>query len=274
MDSFFEAAQAFLWRCWTTLGVAGVSRPFVDLLVDPEGLLVLTGIALDDARLSAEVVDWSARCFGYVSVSRLKNIMRSLTPAERARVYELTAQVNAAAPARWPTGEVEATDVVRLSGKSRLPSLASPALAHLRYRALFGTTSRAEILLCLQRQRGARTAAEIAQITAYAKRIVARTLEELTQGGIVVATQNGNRLNYELKSRKQLTGLAGSVAKGAFDWIFWARVIGACEATRAAKASVRRIELIRVLNELGQDESQILGDRQLADAFIKAAQHP
>ncbi|MBK8011528.1 MAG: hypothetical protein IPK13_09265 [Deltaproteobacteria bacterium] len=258
MDSFFEAAQAFLWRCWTTLGVAGVSRPFVDLLVDPEGLLVLTGIALDDARLSAEVVDWSARCFGYVSVSRLKNIMRSLTPAERARVYELTAQVNAAAPARWPTGEVEATDVVRLSGKSRLPSLASPALAHLRYRALFGTTSRAEILLCLQRQRGARTAAEIAQITAYAKRIVARTLEELTQGGIVVATQNGNRLNYD----------------GAFDWIFWARVIGACEATRAAKASVRRIELIRVLNELGQDESQILGDRQLADAFIKAAQHP
>lgn len=249
MTSLEDTVEQFLWRAWTTLGVAGSVPPLGDLLIDPEGLLIMTAVTSGDARLQDEVVDWASRYFSHISKARLRNASQRLSGEERVRLSNLAGRVNAVSSARWPATQWKGPRP-RLSGKSRLPSpLDAGALAHLRYRAIFGTTSRAEILLYLDRMDGWASAASIASAVGYAKRIVATTLDELALAQVVATEESGNRTDYRLRSKRQLDALAGAIAEERLDWVGWTRVLATCARTASSKPNVARVELAKTLAE-------------------------
>lgn len=250
MDRPQDIAQDFLWRSWTALGVRGTSAPIEHLLVDPEGLIILTALAGADARLVEEVIDWCSRYFSFVSVTRFRNLAAALSDDDRALLNTFTARVNAVSSAKWPDGGHTAKPI-RLSGKSKLSSLDNPALAQLRYRAIFGATARAEILLCLGRTSGWLSTSDIARSTGHKKRITARSLDELRLAGLLKNEPRGNRIDFRLTDRRKLQDFAGPEAESELAWVSWARVLSAVRRLEGKKATVQRIEIARVLEDAG-----------------------
>ncbi|MCC7380939.1 MAG: hypothetical protein IT384_03870 [Deltaproteobacteria bacterium] len=270
MDKLIDAAQEFLWRAWTTVGVRGTLAPIEDVVIDPEGLIACTGLAATDARLEAEAADWCARYFDFVSVTRLKNLANELPEEDRSRLYAFTASVNAVSSARWP-GDGQPAKQLKLSGKSKLAPLSEGALAQLRYRAIFGTTARTEALLFLGRAQGWSSAGDVARATRHKKRIVAKALDELVVGGIVKTEARGNRKDFRLSEKKKLEAFAGPVASKEFQWVGWARVLSAYLRVKGKKPTVQRIELARAIAESGLDALPNPTIESIATAFDGAA---
>jgi hypothetical protein len=74
-EKFQELTLSFLWRQWSSLGVAGQSRPGGDWVIDPEALLLLTStLGRHDPRLFDEVLDWLPKNGGLINIQRLKSL--------------------------------------------------------------------------------------------------------------------------------------------------------------------------------------------------------
>jgi len=68
----------FLWRQWSTLGVAGQAQRGDDRIIDLEALLLLTcTIGRYDARLFDEMLDWLQTNGWLINVMTLKLIVRT-----------------------------------------------------------------------------------------------------------------------------------------------------------------------------------------------------
>lgn len=260
-----DKAEALVWRCWAALGVSSALPPIQDLLIDPEGLILMTAVVAD-ARLRDEAVDWCARHHRLIAATRLKNAAKPLTDRAIADLFAFTARVNASSPATWPSGSVTAS-AQRLSGKSRLSDLREPALARLRYRTLFGVGSRAEVLISLQRNQWT-TISSLAEQTGYAKRIVAMALDELVLAGKVVRRQSANRHIYELHPESGLHAYAGEVASGDLPWGALADLLATLKLHAKAKSIVREIELRKRAERRGL--SGALPESGSAEAGIEA----
>ena len=75
-DDYLEMLLRFLWREWTTLGVAGQERGALRHVVDPEALLLFTcSLGRYDQRLFDEVLDWLTKNGRFLNVQRMKNIL-------------------------------------------------------------------------------------------------------------------------------------------------------------------------------------------------------
>ena len=271
MDKFMKAIDAFLWQSWTAIGVRGTVAPLEHLLIDPEGLIVMTSLVATDARLREEAIDWCARYFGFVAITRLKNISRALSDDDRARLHAFSAAVNSVSSARWPDAG-QPVRPIRRSGKSKLPDLSASALAQLRYRAIFGTTARTEALFYLGRTPTWNSAADVARATGHKKRVIANALDELVLGGILRTRERGNRIDFRLPEPKKLEVFAGSVAALEFAWTDWARVISTFARVQGQKPTVQRIEIARVLEESKLDSLASPTPQSLLSAFLSAVQ--
>src|SRR5258708_844310 len=140
-----ENALNLLWSLWSELGVSSWTRRHAQWAVDPEPLILFTAASTElDPRLRDESTDWCVHYGRYVSVTRLRNLLR-VEPDERQSSFEtFAATVNAHSDLRWPSRQ-EARDY-RRTGRSTVSSFAPPALIALRLRALFGVGARADIL--------------------------------------------------------------------------------------------------------------------------------
>jgi hypothetical protein len=71
--------------------------------IDPEALLALTaGLAERDPRLRDESLDWCVKHHGYLSRSRLRNVLRRLPASHRTAYDRYAATLSAAGVRGWP----------------------------------------------------------------------------------------------------------------------------------------------------------------------------
>ena len=207
------------WSLWTELGVAGTFRRHKQCLISLEELIILTAVIADyDPRLRDEALDWCSRYHHFVSVSRLKTLVKKIgTPIlESFSIFALT--LNTITQSNWPIF----SDVVPLkfipSRKSILPPLNSPGLLQLRLRSFFGVGARADLFTYfLTEIKNDFTASDAVEI-GYGKRSLAEILDSLALSGFLTSTIIRNQRKYELAKAEQLKRLIGEPPEFSPPW--------------------------------------------------------
>ena len=172
------------WSLWTELGVAGVKRKHQKFLITLEELVILTvALAEIDPRLRDESLDWCSQYHHFISISRLKSIMKSFgSLSEPFSIYSAT--LNSLSGTAWPLFQDSSPLRCTLSHKSCLRPLESPALLNIRARSIFGTGARADLItFFLTHPKSDFAASDVAEI-GYSKRNLAEILEEFCFSGL------------------------------------------------------------------------------------------
>jgi hypothetical protein len=252
------------WCLWSELGLSGWGHRHEHWLVDPEPLIIFTAwLGDDDARLRTESTDWCVQFAPMISATRLSNLQAGTNEATRQRLGELAAIVSAHSSVRWKLGE--ATNAARPTspehpqfvptGRSRLESFRGASRLSLRLRAVLGVGARAEIVrTLLEPGTPPRTAADLAEETAFKKRYLASALEMLQRGGVV----DGEKVRKEIRFRldrtnawRELLGEAPAI------WPRWIHilplltdVVDVLERVESLSPRVQAVELHRAAESL------------------------
>lgn len=216
-NQLVEPLLDWLWRSWVSLGVAGHgSRARVDRVIDPEALLLATTLwARYDPRLFDEVLDWLCRHGSMINLQRLRNLQQTglgdaaVLSGIAAVIQEHSPQTKWKAVIRPGTKEPPLQPLfLRLDGGNAVWGQAEPLFASqgfqrgrlelrqmsqppapgaapnlwLKLRSLFGTNTRAEIVLQLLTT-GPATAGEIARRSGFTGRSILVTLREMALSG-------------------------------------------------------------------------------------------
>jgi hypothetical protein len=207
------------WSLWTELGVAGTFRRHKHCLVPLEELIILTTVIAEyDPRLRDEALDWCSRYHHYVSVSRLKTLVKKIgTPVfEPFSLFAST--LNTITQSNWPIfSEVTPLKFVS-SRKSILPSLNAPSLLQLRLRSFFGVGARADLFTYFLTEIKSDFTASDAVDIGYGKRSLAEILDNLALSGFLTSTMIRNQKKYELAKTEQLKRLIGEPPEFSPPW--------------------------------------------------------
>ena len=206
------------WSLWTELGVAGVKRKHQKFLIPLEELIILTAaLAEIDPRLRDESLDWCSQYHHFISISRLKSIMKSFGSLnESFSTYSAT--LNSLSGTRWPLFQDSLPLRCTLSHKSYLRPLVSPALLNIRARSIFGTSARADLItFFLTHPKVDFAASDVAEI-GYSKRNLAEILEEFCLSGLFDKFLSRNQQRYRLVKNDQLIKVLGPIPKYAPSW--------------------------------------------------------
>lgn len=244
------------WDCWSMLGVSSWSQGNIKRVIDPEGLVLLTGgLGKADPRLRQESQDWCLHYPWLLSRARLRTLRKSWPTSESWGRYAGALQASLGQP--WPGAVV--SEEVQETGKSTLRLGKQAALLSLQLRAVFGVGARTEILRVLLENKRPLTAAELARQAAYAKRSVAESLHGLTASGVVRTYPEGRRMRYALKNPQALTELLGGMEVGRASMLPYfkalARVMQELSRVEDAPPELRSLEarplLTALVNDLG-----------------------
>jgi hypothetical protein len=254
-----QAISCWLWREWTTMGVAGASASEMRHVIDPEALLLFTGTAgRGDPRLFDEVLDWLTANGRLLNGPRLKRLLRayefssgrvlaaicSVLPKKGCRLDWRMNQVESApeealfygADARpLPDYGIRDPDFLALGFRrgqldlrhySQPPDPSRPACLWLTLRSLLGINCRVEILVYLL-TRSCGYPSQIARETGYTQRNIQDVMVNMAASGQLLATRKRREVEYRLTSplwKKLLLGAQKSPA-----WIQWPPVLRALE---------------------------------------------
>lgn len=243
-----RAALDLASSLWVQAGVSGWDSRHANFALDPEALIVLTAFLGDrDPRLRDEATDWCITYGRYVSVTRLRNILKPMPDAVRENFGEFAATVNEHAPRRWPFATEPRPYTP--TGRSRIDDFGRSSLIALRLRALFGVGARAEIVRVLLIGRYQEvTAAELAEDVNFTKRHVAEELEALQMGGLLDLSTVRNQHVYQLTRRAELEELVAFTRSGvSVRWPELVRIlIGIIELTQRMPEVDERVRLVEV----------------------------
>lgn len=206
------------WSLWTELGVAGNLQKHQKFLISLEELIILTSVLSEiDPRLRDESLDWCSQYHHFISISRLKSIMKSFSPVnEPFSIYSAT--LNSISGTAWPVFQDASPLKVNLSHKSCLRPLESPALLNIRARSLFGTGARADLIaFFLTHPKSDFAASDVAEI-GYSKRNLAEILEEFCLCGLFDKFLVRNQQRYRLIKSSQLIKIMGPIPDYAPTW--------------------------------------------------------
>jgi hypothetical protein len=212
-----EALLDWLWRSWVSLGVSGHgSHARVDRVIDPEALLLASTVwARYDPRLFDEMLDWLCLHSSLINLQRLRNLHQNglgdatVLSAVAAVILKHSQQPkwkslirpNAGGGALAPLflslegentawGQAEPLFAsqgfhrgkLELRQMSQPPAPTSAPNLWLKLRSLFGTSTRAEIVLQFLTT-GPATAGEIARRSGFTARAILVTLREMALSG-------------------------------------------------------------------------------------------
>ncbi len=207
------------WSLWTELGVAGVIRKHQRCLITLEELIVLT-VAMDkiDPRLRDESLDWCMQYHHFISISRLKLIIKSFGSSIEEHFSSYAATLNAVANTHWPLFTDSSPLKFAASRKSCLRPLESPALINIRARSLFGTGARADLVtFFVTHAKGDFSASDMTEI-GYSKRNLAEILEEFALTGLFEKFPLRNQQRYRLAKNDYLIRALGPLPDYAPSW--------------------------------------------------------
>jgi len=205
------------WSLWTELGVAGVIQNHQNELILLEELVLFTSCLSEvDPRLRDESIDWLAKYHHYISLSRLKFLLKEFPLTSKA-FARYAASLNAVSKANWPLLEDASPIRIRLSQKSILRHL-TPALLNIRARSLFGVGARADLVtFFLVHPNIDFSIAELAE-TGYSKRNLAEILGDLHLGRLLERSLQGNRLLYRLNKNNPLFLMLKPIPESTTPW--------------------------------------------------------
>jgi hypothetical protein len=259
-SSVVELAVDLAWTQWVALGVSG-SAPVPRHAIDLEAILAFTPLLEDvEPRLCDEALDWCIQhASGYVSLSRLRQVLKLFSPAHRERFGRFAAIVNHQARTKWPTFDAEPRPF-RPSGKSQRPQRKAPSLAQLRARKIFGVNARADVLINLLQAPGVASARQLVKL-GYTKRALAEVLDDLFQGGVLLAVRIGNVLTYRLQRRDLVEALLAPVPDEAPPWperlMVASTLIAVDRQTNRKSTTIRAIELRKALEPMRQPMASV-----------------
>lgn len=207
------------WRLWNTLGVAGEGFQEQKWFISLEELIILTAvIAESDPRLRDEALDWCSKFHSFVSISRLRTLVKELGAQIYIPFSTFAETLNAISKSNWPIFTKVSPLRIVCSKKSHPPNCEIPALLGLRLRALFGVGARADLALSfLIKESKSFTAADMVEI-GYNKRTLADALDNFVQSGLLSCSMSRNQKKYELAKNEQLARLAGELPDVIPDW--------------------------------------------------------
>jgi DNA-binding transcriptional ArsR family regulator len=249
-----EHVLDLVWSLWAEMGVSSWTRRHAHWAVDPEPLILITSaLVAADPRLRDESIDWCIQYGRYVSVTRLKNLLRDEPEAIRHAFGTYAAVVNAHSALCWPS-QAKAAEY-HPTGRSSVSSFASPALIGLRLRALFGVSARADILRALIAQPQVSTSAsDLVSDVNHTKRNIDKALDSLRIGGLLEVVPVRNEHRYRIQNARQLLEFVGDRPEIFPRWsaIFrciWI-ILETTEAIQDADPHVRMVEARRVFRQV------------------------
>ena len=239
---FLENILNFLWRQWSSLGVAGGARSEDEWVIDPEALLLFSiEISRYEPRLFDEILDWLVVNGRWIDIQRLRGIVKSKDEktqrlmsaaanflSQEAKSYRRKWQALAGLKASdlrvkeemlFTTREGEPfprpgemsepfnkygflRENFSLRKMSRPVSVAARSNMRFLLRALFGIGSRSECILYLLTHEAGHPA-EIADAIGISVRATQDTLIELSDSGLVMTRIKGKRkIEYWLSQKK------------------------------------------------------------------------
>ncbi len=216
---FDHQIAGIAWSLWKELGVAGIDRFHQNCLIQPEELIIMTMVAAEyDPRLAEEALDWLARYHEFISVSRLRTLLKNMDLDTIRTFSQFATTLNSISSAKWPEGTQTAPLKIQVSGKSLLPSLDSPSLLMLRMRSLFGLGAKADTLTHLITKSALQFSdVDLADI-GYSKKSIMAALDQLAASGIMTVSYVRNRKNYAIKRPKELQVVIGKLPQIAPPW--------------------------------------------------------
>lgn len=207
------------WSLWNELGVAGTNRQHENCLIALEELIILTAvIAESDPCLRDEALDWCSRYHHFVSISRLRTLVKKYGEPVYVPFSAFAITLNSIAQSKWPIFSDVKPLSIKPSGKSKSPHCEASALLGLRLRALFGVGARADLLtFFLTQKKSVFTASDTIEI-GYSKRSLADLLDNFVESGFFVTSVVRNQRKYEFVKCEQLKALVGNIPKVAPPW--------------------------------------------------------
>ncbi len=207
--SIREHVLDLVWSLWAELGVSSWTRRHQQWAIDPEPLLLFTAyLSESDRRLRDETVDWCIRYGGYISASRLRNLLKDASPDEHVAFETFAAAVNAHSDHHWPSAaQAPRYEPTRRSSKL---SFTAPALIALRLRALFGVAARADILRVLVAEPDRHfIASDLVPDVNFTKRNIDNALDSLRMAGVLENRPVRNQHQYRLTEPARLLAFVG-----------------------------------------------------------------
>lgn len=225
------------WSLWTELGVAGVKQNHSNVLILIEELVIFTSVLTEiDPRLRDESLDWCSQFYRFISISRLKSLMKDFEELAREPFSTYASSLNNISKANWPVFIDTPPLKINLSHKSTLRPQTSSALLNIRARSLFGTGARADVVTFFLVHPNADFS--IAQVveTGYSKRNLAEVLDDLYFGNLLDRFQQGNQHRYRLNKNSPLFQMLNPIPKCAPSWHLVFKVL------LTLRACIHRIE--------------------------------
>lgn len=260
-DEYLDLLLRFLWREWTSLGVAGQEQTPVRHVIDPEALLLFTcSLGRYDQRLFDEVLDWLSVNGRFLNVQRMRNILRH----EKSDVGQVLSAMadwlsQHESPMKWSLlAKTESTQQKQdslffLSDGHPLPDsrdhdpvfeahglVRNPVILRhysqafsadavpcylLKLRALFGVNTRCDVLAYLTMNRSGHPR-EIAREAYYSQKAIHEVMAELAASGFVHSAKLGRERVFRITSTG-LPLLTGGVEIGP--WTNWPILLSAAD---------------------------------------------
>ncbi len=239
---FLENILNFLWRQWSSLGVAGGARSDDEWAIDPEALLLFSiEMSRYEPRLFDEVLDWMVVNGKWIDIQRLRGIVKSKNEKTRrlmsavahflsheAKSYRRKWQALARSKSSYlrvkeemlfntregepfpKPGEISEPfheygflrESFSLRKMSRPVSVAARSNMRFSLRALFGIGSRSECILYLLTHEAGHPS-EVADAIGISLRAVQDALIELAESGLVLTRIKGKRkIEYWLSQKR------------------------------------------------------------------------
>jgi hypothetical protein len=293
-DQFQEQIFDFLWRQWSTLGIAGATKSKDNRIIDPEALLLFSlGVCRYEPRLFDEIIDWLFQNGHFINVQRLQQIQVKYNfncGPQLSAIAELLAK-KSSYQLKWsglakkyyqehketlffdkegealpcPTDKNANPEFlshglrrgqINLRGYSQAFDLQNPACLLLRLRALLGINARAEIL-CLLASVKEIHPSEAARLTAYYQKTIQTTLVEMAQSGVILTRTSKKEKFYRLKPGV-LDELLKSNGESA-QWINWRPLFKTVEIIwrRLCELSGKKIDSLLLSSELKKFMSSV-----------------
>ncbi|MFV0340965.1 MAG: hypothetical protein ACK5MA_10150 [Parachlamydiaceae bacterium] len=229
MDLIKKLDQSLLdliWSLWTELGVQGHKRKHQDCLISLEELVLLTTTLVEiDPRLRDESLDWCSKYHHFISVSRLKTLLKEYDTPILEAFSKYSSTLNSISRAHWPIFQEFTPIKIHLSHKSYLRPLEFPALLNIRARSVFGTGARADLIVFFLTHGDVDFSISDTVEIGYSKRNLAEILEELWLGGLVDQSLLRNQQRYRLLKKGELLKILGPLPKYLPSWRHFIEVI-------------------------------------------------